>query len=124
MQFTPELFIPSGTLDASFYTNALGAKEQMRFNNDDDSIHVIEFIVEDTLFFVHEDNGPERMNPTEAGAVTCNIGLMTDDVDGLFERAINAGATEMHPPTDYDYGYRQASFKDPFGHTWMVQKKI
>jgi hypothetical protein len=28
------------------------------------------------------------------------------------------------PTTDFDYHYRQAEIKDPFGHVWVFQKKI
>jgi PhnB protein len=40
------------------------------------------------------------------------------------QKAIEAGATEITPATDHDYGYRQGMFKDPFGHYWQIQKKI
>ncbi len=45
-------------------------------------------------------------------------------LDEVMQQAIQAGATEINPATDYDYGYRQGMFKDPFGHYWQIQKKI
>ena len=38
--FAPELFINNGVQDISFYKNAFGASERMRFSNDDGSIHL------------------------------------------------------------------------------------
>jgi PhnB protein len=38
--------------------------------------------------------------------------------------ALKAGATLLNPVQDYDYGYRQGDIKDPFGHQWMIEKKI
>jgi PhnB protein len=38
--------------------------------------------------------------------------------------AIKAGAVETNPAKDYEYGYRQGEIKDPFGHHWLIQKKI
>jgi PhnB protein len=40
------------------------------------------------------------------------------------EKGIRAGATEISPVKDYEYGYRQGMFKDPFGHYWQIQKKL
>jgi PhnB protein len=40
------------------------------------------------------------------------------------EKAVAAGATVTHPAQDYDYGYRQGEFIDPFGHYWLIEKKI
>jgi PhnB protein len=39
-------------------------------------------------------------------------------------KAIKAGATEIRQAQDYEYGYRQGTIKDPFGHYWQIQKKI
>jgi PhnB protein len=45
-------------------------------------------------------------------------------VEEIMQKAIEAGASEINPTTDHDYGYRQGMFKDPFGHYWQIQKKI
>ena len=42
----------------------------------------------------------------------------------LMKKAINAGATEINPAQDYDYGYRQGELKDPFGYHWLIEMKI
>ena len=51
-------------------------------------------------------------------------GLFVDNVDEVMHKAIHAGAIEINPAKDHDYGYRQGMFKDPFGHYWQIQKKI
>jgi uncharacterized glyoxalase superfamily protein PhnB len=43
---------------------------------------------------------------------------VTDDVDGLYARAVAAGATATHPPRDTDYGSRECGFMDPEGGRW------
>ena len=50
--FAPELFINNGTKDISFYENAFGAREVMRFTNDDGSIHVAELSIEGSIFLL------------------------------------------------------------------------
>lgn len=44
--------------------------------------------------------------------------LVTDDPDGLFERAVAAGATVLRPMVDQDYGGRGGSVADPEGNHW------
>jgi PhnB protein len=66
----------------------------------------------------------DALEPIGAKGVTSVIGLFVPNVDEVMNRAIQAGAIEINPAQDYDYGYRQGMFKDPFGHLWQIQKKI
>lgn len=77
------------------------------------------------MFHLHEETlrwnlfYPEKINGT-----TVIIGLFVKDVDAVVSKAIAAGAVVLSPAQSYDYGYRQAEIKDPFGHVWMIEKKI
>jgi PhnB protein len=123
--FAPQLFIKSGVKDIDFYVKAFGAVELRRFSNDDGTIHVSELSIQGALFHLHEER-PEKgqIEPIENGGVTCIIGLFVDDVDEVIRKAVIAGATLINQPKDYEYGYRQAEIKDPFGHLWLIEKKI
>src|ERR1700744_1435240 len=121
--FAPMLIIPSGTTNIDFYIKALGATEVRRFANDDGSIHVSELDIDGVLFHLHEENAEKgRLDPYTVKGITTDIGLFTENVDAIMVNAAKAGATITSPPEDYDYGYRQGSFIDPFGHHWTVQK--
>ena len=123
--FAPELFINNGVTDISFYTNAFGALEQMRFNNDDGSIHVVELTIDGAVFHIHEITAKQYFfSPDKNHGTTICIGLFVSDVDEVMSKAIKAGAIEINPTQDYEYGYRQGTIKDPFGHYWQIQKKI
>lgn len=52
--FAPQLYIPKGITDISFYEKAFGAVELRRFSNDDGSIHVSELSINGALFHLHE----------------------------------------------------------------------
>ncbi|MEP7254545.1 MAG: hypothetical protein ABI666_02160, partial [Ferruginibacter sp.] len=54
--FAPQLYIPNGVTDTSFYEKAFGAVELRRFTNDDSSIHVVEFSIDGNLFHLHEQS--------------------------------------------------------------------
>ncbi|HET8572346.1 MAG TPA: VOC family protein [Edaphocola sp.] len=123
-RFAPELHIPNGTCNIDFYTK-FGAKEHFCFRNDDGSIHVAEPDIDGSVFHLHETvRWPDALEPAAAKGVMTVIGLFVDDVPEAFNRALSAGATEISPVTDHDYGYRQGIFKGPFGHYWQIQKKI
>jgi len=123
--FAPQLFINNGVRDISFYEKAFGATELRRFSNDDGSIHVSELSIHGAIFHLHEVTAkPNFFSPQKHNGTTILIGLFVSDVDALMNNAIAAGATEISAATDYEYGYRQGQFKDPFGHYWLIQKRI
>ena len=123
--FAPELFINNGVKDISFYEKAFGATEQLRFSNDDGSIHVVELSIDGAIFHIHEITGKQYFfSPGKNNGTTICIGLFVINVDEVINKAIKAGATEINPARDYEYGYRQGTIKDPFGHYWQIQKKI
>src|SRR4051812_971411 len=109
--FAPELHIPNGTMDISFYLD-MGATETFCLLNDDGSIHVAELELNGAIFHVHETvSWLPALEPVSAGGITSITGLFVPDVDKVMQQAIKAGATEINPATDHDYGYRQGMFK-------------
>jgi PhnB protein len=123
--FAPELFIPNGITDIEFYKNAFAATELFRFTNEDGSIHVAELAIDNSIFHLHEEMpGGHTFSAQKHNGGTVIIGLFVDDVDRVMQNAVAAGAQLISPAQDYDYGYRQGEIKDPFGHLWMIQKKI
>jgi len=123
--FAPQLFIKKGVKNIEFYAKALGAIELRRWTNDDGTIHVAELSINGALFHLHEEVLRKgSFSPDKYNGTTTTIGLFVSDVDAFMNRAIAAGATEISPAQDYDYGYRQGEIKDPFGHVWMFEMKI
>ena len=48
------------------------------------------------------------------------IHLKVEDVDAVYVRALQAGATSLYPPTDQEYGERDCGVKDPGGNHWYI----
>lgn len=123
--FAPQLFIKSGCHNIDFYIKGMRAVELRRWSNDDGSIHVAELSIEGCIFHLHEENPDKgQLEPLKNKGVTDLIGLFVEDVDRVINTAVNAGAELINPAQDYDYDYRQGEIKDPFGHVWLIQKKI
>jgi PhnB protein len=121
--FAPQLMINIGTKDISFYVKAFGATENFCLYNDDGSIHVAELSIDGAIFHLHEVTQPSFFSPDKYNGTTCIIGLFVPDVQAVMNNAINAGAKQVSPTTDYEYGYRQGEVEDPFGHRWLIEKK-
>ena len=123
--FAPQLFIPSGVSDISFYSKAFNAIEIRLWRNDDGTIHVAELSINEIICHMHEERPAKgQFEPNKIKGVTTLIGLFVDDVDLVINKALQAGAKLLSPAQDFDYGYRQGDIQDPFGHQWMIEMKI
>lgn len=122
--FAPQLLINNGVKDISFYANAFGATEHFCLRNDDESVHVAELSIDGTIFHLHEVTKPHFFSPEKHKGTTAIIGLFVSNVSAVMNKAIQAGAVEISPAKDYEYGYRQGEIEDPFGHHWLIEKKI
>jgi PhnB protein len=99
--------------------------ELRRWSNDEGSIHVAELTIDGAMFHLHEENPAKGLySPLRHNGVSASMGLMVADVDSVMARALTAGAVEVSPAQDYDYGYRQGEVKDPFGHHWIIEMVI
>jgi PhnB protein len=63
-------------------------------------------------------------SPETVRATTVRISLHVDNPDAVHAQAVAAGATEMFPMADQPYGMRQGRVVDPFGHHWLIGKRI
>ena len=123
--FAPQLIIRDGVAAIEFYKQAFGVVELGRWSNDDGSVHVAELSFQGALFHIREESAKQsNLSPATAGGNTVIIGVFVNDVDTIVDRAVAEGAALLSPAQDYDYSYRQASIKDPFGHHWLIEKKI
>lgn len=123
--FAPHLAVRVLRPAVEFYEKAFSAKVLHTWDNPDGSIHVAEMEIEGAMFHLHEEvDGKKQLSPETVGATTMLIGLFSPDPDKLFQQALAAGARELEPMQDYDYGYRQGTLVDPFGHQWLIQKKL
>ena len=125
-QFAPELVLKVVAPAVDYYKKAFGAVESRLFTNDDGSVHVAELSIGGSLFHLHEEmpGSLERRAPQTLGGTSVLLGIFVDDPDGLMESALEAGGREISPMQDYFYGFRQGIVEDPFGHQWMIQKRI
>ena len=64
------------------------------------------------------------MSPTTIGGSPVVLSVYVEDVDAVYEKALEKGATAISKVEDQFYGDRSGQFEDPFGHKWHVASHI
>jgi PhnB protein len=67
----------------------------------------------------HSD-GLKIGSPTTVGGNSVFLNMYFEDVDEVFNKAQNEGATVIMPLMDAFWGDRYGQLRDPFGHVWEV----
>lgn len=123
--FAPQLYLINVARGMEFYKKAFDATVLQQWNNEDGSVHVAEMSIGGALFHLHEEvKRVNEMSPESLKATSVVLGLFVNDVHAVFAKAIAAGGKELEPVKDHDYNYRQGLIADPFGHLWLIEKKI
>jgi PhnB protein len=123
--FAPHLTVKNVAMAMKFYERAFGAIELRRWSNDDGSVHVAELSIDGAMFHLHEEVPRDHhLSPETLDATTSLIGIFVNDPLEVVNTAASAGGKITGQVRDYDYGYRQGVITDPFGHQWLIQKKI
>ena len=119
------LTVSDGPGAIDWYTEALGATEQMRVVGDDGRIGHAELTI-GTARIMLSSEYPEMgvVAPTTLGGTPFAIHLDVPDVDAAFARAVSAGATAQGEPTDQPHGSRHGAIIDPYGHRWMLSQEL
>src|SRR5262249_52611042 len=86
---------------------------------------VAELSVGESRFWV-ADESPENLNfsPQSLGGGSVRMIMIVSDPDGLFTRAVAAGAAVGWPVNYPAYGWRVGRIVDPFGHHWEIGRPL
>ena len=124
-QVTPYLHVDGASAAIEFYATVFGATERMRMPEPDGRIGHAELQIGESLIML-SDEYPELgvRSPKALGGTSVTMSVYVEDVDGVFDRALQAGATVLRPIQDQFYGDRSGTLEDPFGHRWSVATHI
>ena len=118
---TPYLIIEGAAEAIEFYKQAFGATELFRFPAPDGKIGHAEIKIGDSPIMVADAYPDMGYNgPKSLGGSPVSLMIYVEDVDTVFNRAVDAGATVKEAVTDKFYGDRIGTLIDPFGHVWHV----
>jgi PhnB protein len=120
----PFLAVRDADRAIAFYEEALGARVVQRLEAPDGPVVAVLEIDGQTFGIATEAPELGTPSPETAGGTTVRISLEVDDPDAAAGRAVAAGATEMFPVADQPYGMRQGRVVDPFGHHWLIGRRL
>lgn len=84
-----------------------------------------ELRVGDSVFFLAGEYPEENhLSPQTLGGSSVGLQLYVQDCDVVFQRALDAGGTELRPVSNTPYGHRGGVLRDPFGHRWFVNTQL
>ncbi|OQX20350.1 MAG: glyoxalase [Desulfobulbaceae bacterium A2] len=115
---TPYLTIAGAAELIEFLKQAFQAREKERFMRPDGCIGHAEVIIGDSVIMLGEPKGGE------CGPMPGALYLYVEDVDSMYQRALNAGASSDLAPTDQFWGDRTATVHDRFGNIWHLATRV
>jgi PhnB protein len=132
---TPHLMVKNCVNAIEFYKKVFGAVEEHRFTVPDDDTKIIHTVLRigknNSSRIMLADGFPGRCDsthsdglkigsPTTVGGNSVFLNMYFEDVDEVFNKAQNEGATVIMPLMDAFWGDRYGQLRDPFGHVWEV----
>lgn len=117
---TPVLTVADVRAAVAWYTEVLGFVEHVRIGDG----HRSQLGLPDgpAAELVVGEVRPGRRPPEQERSH--QVMLKVADVASVVEAAVARGATLVDPSRDREYGERQATIDDPFGHQWILDQTI
>ena len=113
---TPYLAVHDAAALIHFLKQAFEANEHHRTSDQDESITHAQLQIGDSIIMLSDARSDSQPMPGM-------LYLYVDDVDVVYQRAIQAGAASLREPTDEAYGDRVAGIKDMCGNQWWISSR-
>ena len=117
---TPYLVVPDVHAEVEFLTRALGAEGHVFGLGTQGGFHGEYKIGESTIMI----GGGGEGSAWKGNAFPGSIHLYVEDVDVLYRRALQAGATSLYAPMDQPYGDRDCGVQDVGGNQWFLGTRL
>jgi uncharacterized glyoxalase superfamily protein PhnB len=124
---TPYLAINGAAEAIDWYKRAFGAKELDRQPGPDGKLIHGRIQIGDSIIMLSDifpGAHKEHKDPRELGAASVTLHIYSKDVDSLWKKAVEAGATVDMQLGDMFWGERYGQLTDPFGHSWSLSMRI
>lgn len=121
----PYLIVKGAAQAIDFYKKVFGATEILRMPQPDGRVGHAEVRIGDSVLML-ADEFPERgiHGPAHYGGAPMTLMFYTENCDGVYAKAMAAGAKSMREPADQFYGDRMAGVEDPFGFQWYIATHV
>lgn len=117
----PYLIVRDADDAVKFYQHIFGAQEILRIGAPGGKIGHCELMIGDMkIFLADECPEGEFLGPLSIGGTAISLVVYVENVDDVFNRAVEQGSKPLRPVADQFYGDRSGSIQDPFGHIWNI----
>jgi uncharacterized glyoxalase superfamily protein PhnB len=113
----PYLTVSDAKLVIDFLKATFNAETLLAMPGPNGIIVHAELRIRDSIIMIGSAMGDAQPMP---GQVHCYV----ENVDAVYKRALDAGATSMRAPTDMFYGDRISMVKDKAGNIWAISTHI
>ena len=117
---TPYLVVPDVHDEIAFITSTFGAQGKVYGLGSAGGFHS-EYRIGDSMLMI---GGGGKGSKWKGTPVPVSLHVYVADVDGVYQNAVQAGATSLMPPTDMDYGERGAAIEDVGGNHWYLATAV
>ncbi|MFA9479942.1 VOC family protein [Phycisphaerales bacterium AB-hyl4] len=114
---TPYLTVAGADKLVAFIEQVFGGSEVGRHDRPDGAIMHAEVRIGDSLIMISE--ACEQMGPMPGA-----LYVYVDEVDAVYRKLMEAGATSVMEPADMFWGDRFASVRDPWGNAWSIATHV
>ncbi len=113
---TPYLTVPDVHEEIEFVIKAFAAEGRIYGLGSAGGFHS-EYRIGDSMLMI---GGGGKGSSWKGTPVPASLHVYVQDVDGVYQRAVQAGATSLMAPTDMEYGERGAAIQDVGGNHWYI----
>jgi uncharacterized glyoxalase superfamily protein PhnB len=99
-----------------FAKQAFGAAEVYVSKRPDGSVQHAEVKIGDSIVMMGEGQDIKKF--------PAMLHLYIEDVDAVYQRALQAGAKSIREPSDQPYGDRSGGVEDAFGNQWWISTHV
>lgn len=121
---TPYLTVDGAADAIAFYTSVLGGTERMRMPGPDGKVAHAEVAFGESMVMLADTSDMSGPGPKQIGGSPVSVMLYVEDVDAIYQAAVDAGAESLSKPEDQFYGDRSAGIVDPWGHRWHLASHV
>ena len=126
LKLSPYLNVQDASAAIEFYCSVFAASERYRLVDPNDGRigHAELQFGDETMMISDEYPDFGATGPLSFGGSPVKLHLSVEDVEQVFERAIENGAVEIRSVKTQFHGSRSGVLTDPFGHVWHLETKI
>src|SRR5690606_30817861 len=115
---SPYLIVDGAAETIEFLKSVFGATELRRYPNESGRLMHAEVRIEDTVIMLADGAPPSWP------AVASHVHIYVRDVDSVYRRALEAGATSVQEPVKKQDEDKRGGVKDAGGTTWWIATKV